>query len=250
MKITVITVCFNAKSELVKTCESVKEQASRHSELEHLIIDGGSSDGTIEFLLEYSEAFEFVKYYSEPDDGIYDAMNKGLKHAAGDVINFLNAGDTYVNSDVLCKVAKAFMQDVDVVYGDIFVESMVGESNLVKASRIPKKDIHKGMCICHQALFARVSVYPLHKLLKFKGEWLALKKMLDKNSNFVLIDEPLVVYKLGGFGERFWLQNLKEFVVEYSSEYGKFRCLFNINNFAWVFLKMTFKSLLRVFKSK
>jgi glycosyltransferase involved in cell wall biosynthesis len=100
-KITVITVIFNNKDLLEKTIKSVINQT--YSNIEYIIIDGGSTDGSIEIIKKYEDKID--NWTSEPDKGIYDAMNKGIKRATGEYINFLNAGDVFYNGKVLEKVA-------------------------------------------------------------------------------------------------------------------------------------------------
>ena len=103
-KISIITVAFNSSKTIKGTIESIISQD--YNNIEYLIIDGGSKDGTMEIVKSYSE---HVKYYvSEPDNGIYDAMNKGIRAATGDVIGILNSDDFYPNSFVLSNVAKLF----------------------------------------------------------------------------------------------------------------------------------------------
>ena len=103
-KITVITVCFNAVNTLEKTIQSVLSQT--YSNIEYIIIDGGSDDGTINILKKYTNKISF--WCSEHDNGIYDAMNKGISHSNGILLNFMNAGDTFVNDDVIEKIVSNY----------------------------------------------------------------------------------------------------------------------------------------------
>ena len=98
-KITIVTVCFNAEEILEQTMLSVLNQT--YSDIEYLLIDGGSKDGTLDIIKKYSDR---VRWISEPDKGIYDAMNKAIKMASGEWINFMNAGDFFASTDVLEKV--------------------------------------------------------------------------------------------------------------------------------------------------
>lgn len=113
LKISVITVCRNAAATLPATLDSVARQHCEGFELEHLVIDGASTDG--------SEKFATI---SEPDEGIYDAMNKGIRRATGDVIGFLNADDRFADEAVLGRIAAAFTADreLEAVYGDVRFE--------------------------------------------------------------------------------------------------------------------------------
>ena len=117
MKITVITVVYNAVETIEDTLKSVIEQD--YQDIEHIVIDGGSTDGTMDVVNSYRKQLAVV--ISEPDKGIYDAMNKGVEHASGDIIGTLNSDDWYADIGVLSRVAQSFNddKDLDAVYGDI-----------------------------------------------------------------------------------------------------------------------------------
>lgn len=100
LKITVVTVCYNAVGEIEETILSVINQT--YPNVEYIVIDGGSTDGTVDIIKRYED--RITHWISEPDKGIYDAMNKGIRLATGDYINFMNAGDRYYDRDVLSKV--------------------------------------------------------------------------------------------------------------------------------------------------
>jgi glycosyltransferase involved in cell wall biosynthesis len=116
MKISVITVSYNSGATLGDTLHSVKAQ--KYPDIEHILIDGGSTDCTAELISQQGD--HLAKYVSEPDCGIYDAMNKGLALATGDIVGFLNSDDMYADPDVLSDIAEVFgVPEVDAVYGDI-----------------------------------------------------------------------------------------------------------------------------------
>jgi|TARA_A100001391_G_scaffold67213_1_gene42984 glycosyltransferase involved in cell wall biosynthesis len=115
VKISIITVCFNSAKTINDTIQSVALQD--YPNIEHIIVDGGSQDGTREII---ASSDSVSKYIFEPDDGIYDAMNKGVKTASGDIVGILNADDFYANENVLSNVAAAFSDPlIDIVYGDL-----------------------------------------------------------------------------------------------------------------------------------
>ena len=103
MRFSIITVVYNDLDNLKKTCRSVSRQT--FDDYEHLIIDGGSDDGTLDFLKSFSASDSHVRFISEKDNGIYDAMNKAIAMAEGDYILFLNAGDRFHERDTLSKIA-------------------------------------------------------------------------------------------------------------------------------------------------
>ena len=127
LKFSVITICFNSEAVIRKTVESVLSQS--YPEIEYVIVDGASSDGTLSVVREYSSAFQekgyTLKIISEPDNGIYDAMNKGIRNSSGDIIGIINSGDWY-EPDAVKTAAEAYQKDpYDLFYADI---------NLVKAN--------------------------------------------------------------------------------------------------------------------
>lgn len=159
MKISVITVCFSSEATIADTLRSVAEQT--HPDVEHVIVDGGSQDGTVN--LAHASARSGRVIISEPDKGIYDAMNKGLRLATGDVIGFLNADDMYAGNSVLARVSALMQQDrLDALYGDT---EFVHPSNLNKPVRRYRSDrfrpdrIAWGWMPAHPALFLKRQVF-------------------------------------------------------------------------------------------
>lgn len=119
MKISIITVCFNNASTLRDTMRSVLGQT--HPDMEYIVVDGASTDGTVSILREMEPLFRSrMKWVSEPDEGIYDAMNKGILMATGDVVGFLNGDDYYQDNRVLEDIARAFSENgTDAVHGNL-----------------------------------------------------------------------------------------------------------------------------------
>jgi glycosyltransferase involved in cell wall biosynthesis len=116
LKISLITVTYNAQKTLERCIESVITQ--NYKSIEHIIIDGASTDGTLQIISKHNQHINI--FVSEPDGGIYDAMNKGIKLATGNIIGILNADDFFATPDILSNVAKAFAeQQTDVLYGDL-----------------------------------------------------------------------------------------------------------------------------------
>ena len=116
LKISIITVAYNAQNTIERCINSVARQ--KFNNIQYIIIDGGSTDNTNQIINNYRDKIDF--YISEPDKGIYDAMNKGIAVATGDIIGTLNADDYYADDDILDDVAKAFAdQEVNIVYGDL-----------------------------------------------------------------------------------------------------------------------------------
>lgn len=119
MKISIITITYNSAKTLTDTLESVLAQT--YNEIEYIVVDGASKDGTMDIVKKYEPLFEGkMRYVSEPDKGLYDAMNKGMRMATGDVVGILNSDDFYTGKEVLQRVAEVFREgNVDAVYGDV-----------------------------------------------------------------------------------------------------------------------------------
>ena len=163
MKISVITVTYNAASVLQRTLDSVKEQTFQ--QVEHLIIDGASKDDTMTMVEAYQAQCPYeVVVLSEPDKGLYDAMNKGLRLATGDYLVFLNAGDTLHANDTLETIVKQTVgnQQPGVIYGDTAVTDGDGNFLYLRRLRPPKqlswKSFRQGMLVCHQAFYALTAI--------------------------------------------------------------------------------------------
>ncbi|NIQ17074.1 MAG: glycosyltransferase, partial [Candidatus Dadabacteria bacterium] len=141
MKISVITVVYNAEDTLEQTIMSVYGQS--YNEIEYIIIDGSSSDATLSIINKHRDKISHV--ISEPDQGIYDAMNKGINISTGDVVGFLNADDLYYENNVVEKIIRCFETDsVDACYGDLVY---VSKNNLSKIVRYWESCNHiEGLC--------------------------------------------------------------------------------------------------------
>lgn len=157
--ISVVTVCFNSAQHIGAALSSVDSQSM--TDWEHLVVDGASCDDTLGVVATYQHAARRV--VSEPDKGIYDAMNKGLHLARGEVIGYLNSDDFYPSPDVLAQVAAAFADpDVDAVYGDLcYVRQNQPESIVRYWRSSPFKPgmFSRAWCPPHPTMFIRRSVY-------------------------------------------------------------------------------------------
>lgn len=165
IRFSVVTITYNAEAVLQRTLDSVLAQT--YDGVEHLIIDGASTDGTQKMANAYKKQSDLsdndhqVIIQSEPDHGIYDAMNKGLRKASGDFIVFLNAGDTLPEKNTISSVAKAAQTqaNVAVVYGDTNITDENGtflrHRRLHPGSKLTWQSFKYGMLVCHQAFYAR-----------------------------------------------------------------------------------------------
>lgn len=158
MKISIITVCYNSATTLEDAIKSVLAQ--NYLDIEHIVIDGGSTDGTVSILEKYRG--RIAKVVSEPDEGIYDAMNKGISLATGDAIGVLNSDDFYASNDVIENLVKVFTNETDMVIGDVaFVDRVNMKKRLryVSGSGFSPWLLRFGWMPPHPATFMRKNVY-------------------------------------------------------------------------------------------
>ncbi len=157
-KISVITVCYNAARDLEKTIESVRNQSFK--DIEYVIVDGASKDDTLEVVKRNSDIIS--RWISEPDGGLYFAMNKGLDIASGDYVLFLNAGDTFYASSTLEKVFSSCQEAQDIYYGDTMILSPDGEPlgrrRIALPEHLTAKSFRWGMSVCHQSIIIKRSL--------------------------------------------------------------------------------------------
>ncbi|MCF8414008.1 MAG: glycosyltransferase [Melioribacteraceae bacterium] len=159
MKISVITATYNSGKFLESAIESVAEQS--YNDIEYIIVDGGSTDNTLQIIKDHKSVI--YKYISEKDEGIYFALNKGIKHATGEIICFLHSDDKFASPDVLQTVADCFLRtDADVVYGDLIYNSRERENKLIrywKAGEFKKHSMFFGWMPPHTATFIKSKIY-------------------------------------------------------------------------------------------
>jgi glycosyltransferase involved in cell wall biosynthesis len=154
--ISIITVVFNGEKYLEKTILSIINQS--YTNIEYIIIDGSSTDGTLAIIKKYSHAINY--FISESDQGIYDAMNKGIKAASGDWVNFMNAGDCFFENNTLHILSKFLSNDIDLIYGNhaIYQE----EKNKHDIIDVKNKNPRWNIPFCHQSLFTRKTILEKH----------------------------------------------------------------------------------------
>jgi glycosyltransferase involved in cell wall biosynthesis len=173
MKVSIITVAYNSEQTIEDTIKSVLSQD--FSEIEYIIIDGGSTDGTIEIVNRYKN--EITKIVSEPDKGIYDGMNKGVALATGDIVGILNSDDFYSNDTVISNVVAQFTDGIDAVYADLVYVDQVQTSKIIR-KWISGEYVHgafkKGWMPPHPTLFVKNEIYK-----KYGSYSLELKSAAD-----------------------------------------------------------------------
>lgn len=162
-RISVITVAYNCRECIEKTIKSVTGLS--YDNLEYIVIDGGSTDGTVEIIEQYKDRIAY--YVSERDKGIYDAMNKGLAVATGEWVNFMNAGDFFANKDVLNSVVEQMEDDAVIVHGNI-IKQCRGFYYFATPAGADKADVQ--MPVFHQSTFVKLSYHRSHPFdISFKS---------------------------------------------------------------------------------
>ena len=162
---SIITITYNAERWLERTILSVLSQS--YPNIEYILIDGASKDKTVEIIKQYESGIS--SWISEPDKGLYDAMNKGLKLATGDYVWFLNAGDTLYTADTVQRIVASLKKKVslpDVIYGETRIVDAEGRSLGMRRLKAPEKlnwnSFRMGMLVCHQSFISKREIAPLY----------------------------------------------------------------------------------------
>ena len=209
---SIITVTYNAASVLPATLQSIKEQD--FDNFEHLIIDGASSDATLE--IARNAGIRQTVIYSEPDRGLYDAMNKSIDKAKGDFLIFLNAGDTFASQNALGEIAKHASADTDIVYGQTQIvnekREVIGMRHLTAPKRLTPESFKHGMLVCHQAFIARKSIVPKYDLsYRFSADYdWCIKCLKASRKNAYTGDTPIISFLTDGLTNKYHKKSLKE----------------------------------------
>ena len=201
--ISIVTVAFNSVKTIKDTIDSILVQD--YENIEYIIIDGGSTDGTLEIIKQYGDKIDC--FISESDNGIYDGMNKGIKKATGDIVGILNSDDFYPNSYVISNVAKTFInQGCDAVYGDLVYVKQNDASKIVRywqSSMYTIKKIKNGWMLPHPTFFVKKEMYTrfgyYNTDLKSAADYeMILKLLYKRNINVFYIPMILVKMRMGG----------------------------------------------------
>lgn len=247
--LSVITVTYNAEKTLERTLESVEHQ-SCVDQIEHIIIDGASKDGTMELAEAYVERNPEMRIIvkSERDKGIYDAMNKGLLAASGDFVCFLNAGDKFHSDDVVRHVfSERKLDSVGVIYGNTNIVDGDGQflypRRLAPYENMSWKSFREGMLICHQSFYARRELcdnYDLRYRFSADFDW-CIRVMKKAKSEYTLLylKEPVFTdYLSEGMTTQNRMKSLRERFCIMSRHYGLFS---TILYHCWFVLRLALK---------
>lgn len=203
MKISIITVVWNNQKTIKDAIESVLSQTC--PDIEYVIVDGGSTDGTVDIIKSYGA--RITKFISEKDKGIYDAMNKGIRLATGDVVGILNSDDVYFDKDVITNVMTLFAESgAEAVYGDLCYVSAEDTSKVVrywKSSPYISGSFRKGWHPAHPSFFVKREVYEKFGVfdvsMQVSADFEIMLRFIEKNKiKVAYLPEVLVNMRLGG----------------------------------------------------
>ena len=217
MKITIITVVFNGAKYIRSAIQSVLSQD--YDNIEYIVIDGGSTDGTVDIVKEYQDKISV--FISEPDEGIYDAMNKGIALATGNVIGILNSDDFYIDEFVIEKVVKEFEEkNVDSVYADLVYVEPKNLNKTVRyydSSKFNPSKFSYGWMPAHPTFFVKKDTYEKHGVfrtdLKIAADFdILIRFLLTHKISYSYMQEVLVKMRVGGVSTSFnsiWINNIE-----------------------------------------
>ena len=252
LKISIITATYNSGKTIKDTLSSVLNQSYKNYEL--IIKDGGSNDNTVEICRKYENLFEGrLKIISEPDKGIYDAMNRGIDNASGDIVGILNSDDFYTSDDILDRIAKEFSanKDLDAIYGDIH---FVSPDNLTKCTRYYSSSYFRpsllrfGFMPAHPSFYVRKEVYDKYGLydLQFRTssdfEWI-VRLFAKYHIRAKYIKKDFVTMRTGGESTAGMeaKRKVNNDIVASLKKHGIFTCgAFKYLRYAWKGLELIY----------
>ena len=236
-KVSVITVVYNAVSLLERTILNIRSQT--YPNIEFIVIDGASTDGTLEIIKKYEDLIDLWK--SEPDEGLYDAMNKGLKAASGDFVWFINAGDLIYSEDTTAMIFEGLESYDDIYYGDTMVVDQeyqeIGLRRLRPPENLNWKSFQKGMLVCHQSILINRTLAELYDLdLPHSADFDWVIKALKKTDRIKNTGQILAAFLDGGQSKQTIKPSLKERFSSMKKHYGLLITLLNHIPIAFRFL--------------
>ena len=211
-KISVVTVVYNSAALIENTVKSIINQSYNH--IEYIVVDGGSTDGTIDILNSYKKNISTL--ISEPDHRIYDAMNKGIRLATGDFVVFINSGDKFSSPDILEKIfSNPDAAQADVIYGDTDITDSDGNIIHSRRHRPPEtldwKSFKRGMLVCHQSFIARRNLIDSYDLTyRYAADFDWCIRILKKSKSVHNSRQVISLFLEGGQTRKTIVPGLKE----------------------------------------
>jgi len=244
LKVSIITVVYNGKKYLEETIQSVINQS--YDNVEYIIIDGGSTDGTLDIINKYEDRIDY--WVSERDKGIYDAMNKGVNVAIGEILGLINADDWYENNTIEL-VLKNFSKDssIDIVHGNL--NYIMDKEKIYKPNFTYNNMLFKGMSLYHPTCFVKKILYNEELFdsdYKLVADYEFMFSMLKKGKNFYYLDKVLANMRANGAGTVFWKRIVEGHKIRRDLGFNSF--LVTLTTFYRILL--TFSSMLSRIKKK
>ena len=243
MKVSIITVVFNGCNVIEECIKCVLGQS--HKDVEHIIIDGNSTDGTLDVMNRYKD--KIARIVSEPDKGIYDALNKGIRQASGEVIGLLHSDDFYAHDRVIEKVADIFMKyNIDSCYGDL---QYVDKNNPDKVIRYWKSSQYRhgkfkyGWMPPHSTFFVKKEIYNKYGYFntnfKITADYELMLRFLEKHKiSTYYTPEVFIKMRIGGTSNR----NIKNLIIKSNEDYRAWK----VNNLNGGFYTILLKNLCKI----
>ncbi len=240
-KLSVITIVYNNVRDIERTMLSVLNQT--YANIEYIVVDGQSTDGTLDVIKRYENSI--AKLVSEKDEGIYDAMNKGLAGATGDYVLFMNSGDEFYAPDTVANVFAAG-NDADIYYGETEMINDEGQSLGQRRHKAPKqftwRGFKYGMSISHQAIYVRRSIAePFDRRYQLSADIDWIIRAAKKAKRIVNVNQYVAKYLVGGMSKTKHRQSLMERFDIMKRYYGLLPTVFNhaviASNLGWYWLR-------------
>lgn len=233
MKISLITVCYNSEKTIEDTLKSVLNQTYKN--YEYIIIDGLSKDNTLNIIKQYESRFNGkLKYISEKDNGLYDAMNKGIKLATGDMVGILNSDDILYDQNVFDLINKSFAKNIDGVYSNLVLMNN-DFTKITRNFKSKKSTKKKGFHPPHPTLYVKKDIYNKYGNYNINYKIAAdldfMYRIINNNVNLKYIDSYFVKMRTGGLstnGLKGYYKNFKESYKVLKNNNRKFPLLTNI----------------------
>jgi len=214
MKVSIITVCYNSASTIHNTFESVLNQS--YQDIDYIVVDGHSTDGTLTIIKNYEKKFTGrMRWISEVDNGLYDAMNKGIQMASGDIIGILNSDDYYASNAVLESVCNIINdKKIDSCYGNILYEKNKKPYRFWRAGR--KKSFKLGWMPPHPGFFLKKCIYEKYGCFKLDygsaADYELMLRLLEKERITTMwVNELFVIMKVGGISNKSFLSRIRAY---------------------------------------
>ncbi len=247
--ISIITITYNAQEFLERTLLSIRKQTL--DKIQYILIDGGSKDKTMEIVNRNKDLFAVI--ISEPDKGLYDAMNKGLLKATGKYVWFMNAGDEIAENDALIKIEELSSSNPDIIYSDTLMVNNKGKILGLRSQLLPHKlpeqlnwnKYKMGMLVCHQSFIVKREIAPAYLLDNLSADIDWEIKCLKASRNIIQFPGILSKYLEGGASHQQLFKSWKDRFLVLQSHFG---FLPNIYNHFRILFRADWRNILRISK--